>query len=143
MTSTDIIPSIPIKGNSQQQPLRDNWSPKHLEDNIFNDLMENGEIVSQVEEKFERLRLGSTVIEISRKNLSLDTIYHIEESVKHCKTTDEAYQTLNGIIPDVIARIAKQVEHRILAKILSKDQVLLRTSLNNIRELASNHWRFI
>ncbi len=89
------------------------------------------------------MRIGITFIEISRKDLSPDTIYHLDEAIKHCKTSDEAYQTLNGIIPDVIARIAKQVEHRILAKTLGQDQVLLKTALNSIRELASNHWRLV
>ncbi len=97
----------------------------------------------QIEAKFERLRIGTTVIEISRKDLSQDTTYHIYEDIKHCKTPNEAYQILNGIIPDVIARITKQVENRILAKIAGQDQVLLKTALNSMRELASNHWRFI
>ena len=79
----------------------------------------------QIDKKFERLRIGTTCIEISRKDPSPDTIYHLDEAIKHCKTSDEAYQTLNGIIPDVIARIAKQVEHRILAKTVGQDQVLL------------------
>jgi hypothetical protein len=157
MASTDIVSPTPLKGNSQQQPPIDIWSDSHLEDNIFNDLMENdNEIVSQVEENFERLRIGTTVIEISLKNLSPDTIYHIEEAVKHCKTPIEKHQILNGIIPNVIARIAKQVEPRILAKStrelvllrtvpnkIREHQVLLRTALNSIRELASNHWRLV
>jgi hypothetical protein len=119
-------------------------TPSRLENNIFNELMKNdNKYRIQIEEKFERLRIGTTVIEICRKDMSPDTIHHIYESIKHCKTSIEEYQILNGIVPDVIARITKQVEHRILAKIAGQDQVLLRTALNSMRELSSDHWRLV
>ncbi len=100
---------------------------------------------SQIEDKFDDLVIHSpvTFIEISYKDLSSETIHHINEYIKDCTTKEERYLRLNGIMPDVIARIANQVKHRILAKRLKEDPVIINTTFNSIRELASNHWWFI
>jgi hypothetical protein len=95
-------------------------------------------------EKFEDLRLRrSTVIDISRKDLGDNTKVHIADAIKDCKIHDDVFQTLNGIMPDVIARIPRQVKHKILTKSISPDQVLLIDALNSMSEFASNHWRHV
>ncbi len=100
--------------------------------------------VDQFEEKFEYLRIGSPTayFDISFKDLRDETKQHIKEFTRDCETPAEFYRKLNGIIPGVIAGIAKQTEHRILAKSSAKDDILLRKALSSIREIASNHWRF-
>ncbi len=129
------------------------WALSRLADEIFIDLMKNdnynkdevqNKYVDEFENKFN-LSLGSskTYFEISFKDLNEETIDYLKHHTEYCRTKEEQYQKIDGIIPDVIAEIAKQTEHRFLANIKGEDPILLTMTLCNIREFASNHWRFI
>ena len=98
-----------------------------------------------LDEKFEdlRLMLTSTVIDISPKDLSDNTKVHNADTIKDCKTHDEVFQTLNGIMPYVIARISRQVEHKILTQKRRSIPSFVESRTNSMREFASNHWRYV
>ena len=129
------------------------WTPGYLVDNIFVNLMENGydkntksnEYILQLADKFRYFRIKSpiTLYEISYKDLDVKTINHIRNYTKCCKSTEEKHQRLNWVIVDVIARIAKEAESRILSLYANEDKVLLKARLSEIRELVSHKWRFI
>jgi hypothetical protein len=125
------------------------WLPGRLTDAIFIDLMASNDkddrYLSQIEDKFDwlRLKFTDTSYEIHYSDLKEETQKHLEDYVKDCKTTEEKYKKLNGIMPDVIARVSKQVEHRMVANKMSKDPVLLQVSFYSMRENVSNNWKFI
>ena len=124
------------------------WTSSRFVNEIYNNVMENGqygidaihnEYLDQFENKFQLLVIGSpkVLFEIKYGHLKEETINHINYLIKDCKTANEKYQKLNSIIPDVIAGIAKQVEHRILGKAKSPDPNFLRIELNSVREIVS------
>lgn len=123
-------------------PDDDIWSPSYLEDNIFNDMMKYDEYRKQIEEKFQRLRIPTVFIDIHYNHLSADTQRHIDKITYGCNK-EESYKILNGIIPNVIARIAKQIRPQILAKVTYEDKVIIDVAINSIRESSSNQWRFV
>ena len=127
------------------------WTPGYLVDNIFVNLMENGydedtksnEYVIQFVEKFPFLRIASssTFFEIDTKDLDKDTIAQITDYAKDCKTREERYRRLNGVIVEAIARIAKQAEPLILSPIANEELIWIKTSLYQVREIVSNKWK--
>ncbi len=131
-------------------PLLDPWSPCRLVDSIFNNLMESSSrgndenekfnrYVMQMVDKFEFFRIKSPKIffEISFKDLDSETITHIDDYTKNCKTIEEKYRELDEIVTEVIARITKQAEPAILSRRINEDQILLKVALNSMRELVS------
>jgi hypothetical protein len=128
------------------------WTHGCLVDNIFVNLMKNGddadtksnEYVVQFLEKFRsfRIRSPSTFFEIDTKDLDKDTIAQINDYTKDCKTKEGKYHRLNGVIVDAIARIAKQAEPIILSSIVNED-TLVKTSLYQVREALSQKWRLV
>jgi len=153
------INSISINNNKdfddEDDEHEDIWLPSRIADAIFNDLMENGDehdkenndnrYISQIVEKFDyiRLKYTGTLYEIYYNNLSEETRFQIEGYLKGCTTPYEKYKKLNGIMPDVIARIAKQAEHKILANKMTEDPLFIKVNTNSMRELVSNKWKFI
>ena len=130
------------------------WTLECLKDNIFVNLMENGydketksnNYILQFVDKFRFLRLKSpsTFFEIDPKDLCSDTIKQIDNYAKDCKTTGERYHKLNGVIVEVIARIAKQAEPEIMSLSANDDNELFhKVQLCEIREMASRKWRLI
>jgi hypothetical protein len=145
MSSTD-------SANTISKPDKD-WTPGYLVDNIFVDLMENGhdentnsnKYILQLTDKFTHFRIKSdfTLYDISFNDLSLETTDNIRNYTKDCKSPKEKHQRLDWVIVDVIARIAKQAESRILSLYPNEDQVMIKVRINEIRELVSHRWRFI
>jgi hypothetical protein len=114
-------------------PDDDIWPLSYLEDNIFNDLMNTDEYRKQIEEKFQRLRIPTVIIDIHYNHLSADTQNHIDK-ITCGRKEEESYKILNDIIPNVIARIAKQIRPQILAKATQEDEVIIDVAINSIRE---------
>ena len=129
------------------------WTPWYLVDNIFVNLMENGYVkntksnkyILQLTDKFKYFRIKSpvTLYEISYKDLDVKTTKQIKDYTKGCKSTEEKHQRLDWVIVDVISRISKEAEPRILFLYPNEDKRLLKTRLNEIREMVSQKWRFI
>ncbi len=129
------------------------WSPSRLEDEIFVNLMENGynddaksnKYIDQMIDKFEFFRIKSpeNFYEISFKDLDSEVLNHIKDHTKDCKTTKEKYRKLDGIFTKVIAQITKQAESAILSQRITEDTILLKVSLNSIREFVSQKWKLI
>ncbi len=135
-------------------PNTENWTYEYLVDKVFFNLMQNGvnyetksnKYIIQFVNKFEyfRIRSSSTFFEIDIKDLSEDTIKQIEDHTKDCKTVEEKYRKLDGVIVETIARICKQAEPIILSSKTNDDsEVLLKVALNEIREIVSFRWRFV
>lgn len=127
--------------------------PSRLVDVIFVSLMENGynentksnKYIVQFVHKFRFFRIKSpeTSFEISYKDLNIEALNYIKDYTKDCKTTEEKYQKLDGVITEVIARITKQAEPIILSSITSEGILWTKTSLNQIREVVSQKWALI
>jgi lysyl-tRNA synthetase class II len=93
------------------------FTPSHLIDKIFNDLMENGyenstkqnKYLVQIAEKFwsSRSRSDGIFFEICYPELAKETILLIAEYTRKCKTPKEKYKILNGIMTEVISSLAK------------------------------------
>lgn len=148
MSSVD---DTPIEHNKDYDKGDDEvWLDGRLVDTIYIDLMEsndknNDRYLSQFADKFDYLTLKFTDAryEICYSDLKENTKNHLEDYVIDCKTHQEKYKKLNGIMPDVIARIAKQVEHRILASKISEDSVFIKANIYSIREIVSSKWTFV
>ncbi len=131
----------------------DVWSPGYLADSIFVSLMENGydentksnEYIIQFVEKFRflRIRSNSTFFEINTKDLDKDTISQINDYAKDCRTREERYHRLNGVIVEAIALIAKQAEPLILSSIANEELIWTKTSLYRVRETLSQKWKLV
>lgn len=134
------------------EQLSEEWLPSYLEDKIYNDLMRcidgydlSKKYISQWIDKFKYIILRSpiTFYEIDIKDLTNETIKLIEEYTIDCTTQTSQYEKLNGIMPDVIARISRQAEHKILSNKSITYTTLIQTNLNSTRELVSFRWKFI
>ena len=131
----------------------DSHTDGYLIDTIFVDMMENGNnenttsnrYLVQFVDKFKFFRIESpvTFFEISIKDLTKESICNIDSYIKGCKSEQEKYRKLDGIFTEVIARIAKQAEPSILSLTINEDPVLLKTSLNQIREIVSLKWKIV
>ena len=120
----------------------DIWTLSYLEDNIFNNLMNTDEYIKQIKEKFQRLRIPTVIMDIHYNHLSADTQNHINK-ITYSLKEEESYKILNGVIPNVIARIAKQTRPQILAEASLEDEVIIDVAINSMRESSSYHWRFV
>ena len=129
-------------------------SPWKLADIIFVSLMENGDdtvsksnkYITQIINKFKyiRIKTDEKFFEISFKDLNSESINHMAEYTKDCKTAEEKYAILNGVFVEVIARIIKQAEPAILSSYTNESRRLLaKVALNEIREMVSYHWRLV
>jgi hypothetical protein len=145
MTSTD-------SANTISKPERD-WTPEYLVDNIFVNLMKNGtdketksnKYILQFIEKFRyfRIRSDPTFFEIDTRDLDRDTIAQINDYAKDCRTKDERYQRLSGVIVEAVARIAGEAEPLILSSIVNEDALLVKVSLNQARGVLSKKWKLV
>src|SRR5919112_5587454 len=99
--------------------VKDEWTSSRLEDKIFNNLLDNGlditkgnKYINQIVDKFRFFRIKShnVYFEIHKQDLDTKTIQLIETYIQDCKTPNEIYLKLNGILTEVIARIVKQAE---------------------------------
>lgn len=134
------------------------WTFERLIDSIFIDLMESKEkdmydngnkrlnnyvlqIIQKI--KFFLIKSPSVCFDINYKDLKEETIKQLEEYTKDCKTVQEKYRKLDGIIVEAIARITKEAEPLILSIYASEDDLFLRVSLNQIRQSVSFKWRFV
>jgi hypothetical protein len=126
----------------------DGWTPEYLIDKVFIDLMENGKkknkYIEQMVDKFKFFSLKSPDVcfDIYEMDLSDETIKHKDLHLQDCKTKDEKYSKLNPIFTEVIARITEQAKPQILAGV-SSNNIVIKRSLNEIRELVSFKWKLI
>jgi hypothetical protein len=129
------------------------WTLEHLKEKIFVNLMgkpcdeetksSSSKYVLQFIDKFKffRRRSPSTFFEIDKKDLCNNTIKQINNYTKECKTKGEIYSKINGVIVEVIARIAKQAEPEILSSGSNDDvRFLLEVALSETRETVSHRW---
>ena len=124
----------------------------HLIDKIFNDLIKNGydnnskqnKYLVQIAEKFWLFKPGLDKIffEICKRDLDNEPILLIEDYTKDCKTAQEKYLKLNGIMTEVIAAIAKQSEHLIISQ-TNGDLEWLKRLVNEVRECVSLEWKLM
>jgi hypothetical protein len=115
-----------------------------MENGYDSDTKQNKYIDQLVDKfKFFRLRSPSVYFEIYKQDFKDETTLHIENYIQDCKTSQEIYLKLNGIFTEVIARISKQAEPRILSLRINEDIVWIRNSLNEIRELVSFKWKLV
>lgn len=125
----------------------------YLMDIIFVDLMNNehnhdskqNEYVAQFADKFRvfRLKSPSVFFEIDINDLSGETIKQVEDFIQGCRTTEEKYIKLNGVVTGVIAQIAKQAKPLILSRRSNENITWTEKSLAGIRELVSFRWKLI
>ena len=126
----------------------------YLVDKIFNDLIDNedssnhkfNKYILQILDKLRFFIIKSPVVyfDIRYKDLGQNTLKLIEEYTKDCKTAQEKYVKLDGLMTEVIARITMQAKPLILSSVKEKEfTTLLETSINQIRESASYKWRFV
>jgi hypothetical protein len=149
--------SLPPNENISFNDLKAN-SQENLEsvlvDTIFNDLMDcrdydeirkiNKYIFQMLEKfKFSRINSPEVRIDIDKKDLKDDSKKQIEERINDCKTGEESYSKLDGIITEVIALVFKQAEPLILANTEYEDHIWVKKSINEIRPSVSNKWRFV
>jgi hypothetical protein len=123
----------------------DDFSQGYLQDIIFVSIMENGydeishsnKYIIQIINKFKyfRIKADTLFFEISFKDLNNEAIEYIVEYTKDCKTAEEKYAKLDGIIAEVIARIIKQAEPAILSSYTNESRRLFaKVALNEIRD---------
>ena len=101
------------------------WSYYYLVDNIFNNLMspDNKYIIQSIT-KFRYFRIKSPVTYFDiHKDFKDDTKTEIELYIKDCKSKEQAYQKLDGIITEVIALIYRQARPLILSTLEYEDPV--------------------
>lgn len=101
------------------------WSYYYLVDNIFNNLMspDNKYIIQSIT-KFRYFRIKSPVTYFDiHKDFKDDTKKDIELYIKDCKSKEQAYQKLDGIITEVIALIYRQARPLILSTLEYEDPV--------------------
>jgi hypothetical protein len=139
------LQNVPIKSVSPVEI----WSCNYLIDNIFNDLMDGQKAdvyIKQFIDKFKYFRIKSPNIFflINLKDLDKDTtIFQLERFVEDCKTPDEKRRRLDGILTDVIARIAKQAQPMISSQIKYEDIEYVKTVLDETREIVSLRWKIV
>ena len=136
-----------------EMPNSDPRSIEYLSDNIFNNLLEsesnNGKTqnkyVDQIIDKLKYFRIKSPNVyfEIDTNDLKTETIKQIEDFIQGCRTTEEKYIKLNGVVTEVIAQIAKQAKPLILSRGSSENTTWIEKSLAGIRELVSFRWKLI
>ena len=107
--------------------------------------MSSNNYVIQAKTKFHYFRIKSpvTVFEISFKGFKEDTKKDIALYVKDCKSQEEVYLKLDGIITEVIALIYKEAQPLILSTVKYMDPVWVERSINEIRSTISYKWRFV
>lgn len=145
--------SLNNNNNFNHDTENDNWTDSCLVDKIYDDLMENesnsntkqNKYIHQFIYKFKFIRIKSptTFFEISLRDINIETIKQIENYTNDCKTAEVKYNKLDGIFVEVIAWIAKQAEPSILSSRLNEDMVMLKTSLNQIRECVTRKWKIV
>ena len=121
------------------------WSYSYLVDNIFNNLMgpDNKYIIQSIT-KFPYFRIKSPVTYFDIHNdFKEDTKKDIELYIKDCKSKEQAYQKLDGIITEVIALIYRQARPLILSTLKYEDPVWVERTINEIRSTLSYKWRFV
>jgi hypothetical protein len=123
-------------------------------DKVFDDLMEIennstnkfAKYILQIytKLKFFTIKSPAAYFDISLRDLKPDTIKIIRDYLKDCKTAQEKYAKLDGPMTEVIARITMQAKPMILSSVQEKEiATLYATSINQIRESVSYHWRFV
>ena len=131
----------------------DSWTRGSLVDSIFNNLSEcesnnSGETqnkyVAQIIDKLKylRLKLPDVCFEIDKNDLKPETTKQIKIYTRDYETPDKRYGRLDGVITQVIARIAKKARPMILSDSDNKD-IGLETSLNEIEDLVTFKWNLI
>src|SRR3954454_7220301 len=131
MTLSSLPPSSSIS--------EDVWSYGYLVDNLFNNLMdcyvsEDGlrinKYILQAREKFKYIRLKSPAVKfcIYKKDIKDNTKKDIELYVKDCKSQEQVYRKLDGLISEIIAQIYKETEPLILSTIEYQDPVWVKRS---------------
>jgi hypothetical protein len=121
------------------------WSYSYLVDNIFNNLMSpDNKYIIQARTKLPYFRIKSPVTFFDIYNdFKEDTKKDIELYVKDCKSHEQAYQKLDGIITEVIALIYRQARPLILSTLEHEDPVWVERTINEIRSTLSYRWRFV
>jgi|tagenome__1003787_1003787.scaffolds.fasta_scaffold20176594_1 hypothetical protein len=121
------------------------WSYYYLVDNIFNNLMGSNKYIIQAITKFQYFRRKSpvTFFEICIKDIKDETKKEFDLYLKDCKSQDEAYKKLDGIITEIIALIYKEAQPLILSGVEHMDPVWVEKAINEIRTLVSKKWRFV
>ncbi len=122
------------------------WSDSRIENAIFNRLMDAGDkYTNQATEKFRYFRLTSSSVffDIDLEDITDDVINQLDMCTNKFKTKEEKYSRLDSIIAKAIFLVYKKgVEPEILST-TKEDQVLLKSSINEIPSLISHKWRLI
>ncbi len=141
--------------DNHDNPFDNIWSTEYLIDNIFNDMMDkstegnNGnninKYINQAIIKFQDFRKKSSVtfFDICKSDLSNETRKHLNDYVKDCSSESKIYQKLDGIMTEVVALIFKQAESLILSCIEFEDEVWVKKTINEIRDLIKKRWRLV
>ena len=143
MTTIDINSYSDNKGYGNDNA--EYWSYCYLIDNIFNNLMSSNKYIIQAITKFQYFRRKSpvTFFDICIGDLKEDTKRELGLCLKDCKSQDDAYKKLDGIITEVIALIYKETQPLILSDVKHMDPVWIERAINEIRTLVSKKWRFV
>jgi len=115
-------------------------------ENGYDEISYSNKYIIQIINKFKyfRIKAGKLFFEISFKDLNNEAIEYIVEYTKDCKTAEEKYAKLDGIIVEVIARILKQAEPAILSSYTNESRRLwAKVALNEIRETISYRWKLV
>jgi hypothetical protein len=146
----DDAPNSDIKNtNNRINSILHSYTDGYLIDKIFNNLMENFErankYINQMVDKFWffRIRSLNVYFDIDIQDFDEETIQLIEAYTSDCITNQQIYFKLNGTITEVIARITKQAEPKIISKRFNEDIAWLQSSLYETREVTSFKWRFV
>ncbi len=135
-----------INNNKDYDDHFESCSYERLIDIIFNDVMgSDNRYIIQAITKFHNLRRKSpvTFFDIHKKDIDDNTHKQIDLYIKNCKTQEEAYHKLNGVITDVIALIYKEAEPLILSSIEFEDKVWVKRAINEMRTAVSKKWRLV
>ena len=134
----------------------DIWTNENLNDNIFNNLLESennkgetqNKYVDQIIDKLKYFRIKSPNVyfEIDKNDLKPETIKQVEDFIQGCRTTEEKYIKLNGVVTEVIAQIAKQAEPMILSQRSNENMTWIKKSLNGDKgtsfiQMETDRWR--
>lgn len=129
--------------------LEEIWTDSYLIDKIFNDLVDgqkDQEYIKQFIDKFHyfRIKAPNVFFLIDLNDLNKDTTrIQLEICIRNCKTPYEKRVRLDGILTDVIARIAKQAQPLILSQTKYENIEYVKTAINETREIVSLRWKLV